>query len=181
MGIMVVPMFAGPSTPTMLLRLALGCLIAGLLSACGSPAEHEDSLHLSEARIVLGPSGAPMAAGYFNLHNAGDEHLRLHGVTSADFASVDMHETRTVDGISRMRPLRELALPPDATIRFEPGGAHLMLTGATTDISKQRAVLVELQLVNASGEQQTLQASFALGGRVEPGSVARHNHGSPPH
>ena len=38
-----------------------------------------------------------------------------------------MHETRTVEGMSRMRPLERLAVAAGETVKLEPGGKHLML------------------------------------------------------
>ena len=107
-----------------------------------------------------------MAAGYFQLQNTGERRLNLVGASSPAFGSVDMHETQTVDGLSRMRPLREMALSPGTTLKFEPGGAHLMLSGATTDLAGQKEVAVELRLVDESGKKETLTAGFKL----EPGA-----------
>ena len=40
-----------------------------------------------------------------------------------------MHETETAGGVSRMRPLESLIVPPGETVTLAPGGKHLMLHG----------------------------------------------------
>lgn len=117
-----------------------------------------------------------MSAGYFQLQNAGEERLSLLGASSAAFTSVEMHETQTVDGISRMRPLKEMTLPPGTTLKFEPGGAHLMLSGATMDLSGQKEVAVELRLADDGGNEQTLQAGFVIESSPGPSGTEGDDH-----
>ncbi len=74
-----------------------------------------------------------MAAAYLTLTNAGDEALTITAVTSPQFDSVDLHESRVENGVARMRPLQSLVLAAGATERLEPGARHLMLHGRRDD------------------------------------------------
>ncbi len=71
--------------------------------------------------------GARMAAAYLSLTNASSQQVLISDVRSPNLESVDMHESVLDDGISRMHNLAEIEILPGRTVRFEPGGKHLML------------------------------------------------------
>lgn len=78
--------------------------------------------------------GQMMTAGYLTLSNNSNEAIRISSVSSPEFASVEMHETRVTDGIARMRAVEELVIAPKSSVTFTQGGLHLMFmqpTGAT--------------------------------------------------
>ncbi len=68
-----------------------------------------------------------MAAGYLSLRNASDAPITITRVTSPNYASAEMHETITRDGVSRMRPIDAITIPPGRIFYFKRGGKHLML------------------------------------------------------
>jgi len=68
-----------------------------------------------------------MTAGFGSLHNSGTQELVLVAYSSPQFASVSLHRSETVDGVSRMREVPELLLGPGETVELAPGGYHLML------------------------------------------------------
>jgi len=74
-----------------------------------------------------------MGAGYLSLSNATSQKILITKVMSPDFESVEMHESVLEDGISRMYKLDEVAILPNRTIRFEPGGKHLMIRYGVDD------------------------------------------------
>ena len=65
---------------------------------------------------------------------------------SPSFGSVELHETRVVDGISRMRPVPELRLGPDAIAVLKPGGMHLMLMRPGAQLKAGSRIVVEFEL-----------------------------------
>ncbi len=81
---------------------------------------------VSDAWMRYIPGGAP-AAGYFTLTNRGDRPLSLVGAECSEFGMVMIHRTIERGGISTMRPVHELAVPPGKSVAFAPGGYHLML------------------------------------------------------
>jgi copper(I)-binding protein len=68
-----------------------------------------------------------MAAGYLSLRNTSDEPVTITRVTSPEYGLVEMHETITEGGVSRMRPIDEVTIPPGRIFYFKRGGKHLML------------------------------------------------------
>ncbi len=99
-------------------------LIAGA-GACGH--DETGSLVASDVRVTPPRTEGGMSAGYFTLKNHTGETITITGVSSPQFERVDMHETRIEDGVSRMRPIDVLTIPPGGEVRLEPGGKHLML------------------------------------------------------
>ena len=63
---------------------------------------------------------------YFTLRTNNDP-TRLKAITSPRIKRIELHETVTADGVSRMVPLRDATFDPGATLTFEPGGRHAML------------------------------------------------------
>jgi copper(I)-binding protein len=68
------------------------------------------------------------AAGYFNLENRGNTTLVLSGANAPDCQSLMVHHSTTEGGMARMAMVASLPIPPRASIRFSPGGYHLMCT-----------------------------------------------------
>ena len=117
---------------------------------------------LSEARITLPPPGMQMAAGYFELRNPGNQLLTVNSVRCPAFETVEIHETVQVDGLSRMRQIKDLSVPPRGRLRFEPGGMHLMMMGYRKDPSAFRNLPVIFTLKAEDGTTQELEAPFIV-------------------
>ncbi|MBN4836565.1 copper chaperone PCu(A)C, partial [Enterobacter hormaechei] len=58
------------------------------------------------------PAAMPMNAGYLRLRNPCAAPLAIVAASSPAYGEVSIHETRTVDGVSRMREVAELPLAP---------------------------------------------------------------------
>jgi periplasmic copper chaperone A len=175
-----------PAMPfTSVKRFGLAAVML-LLGACGrggeAPPEADAvlrSAQVNAARIVLPPPGAPMAAGYFELHNPGTSALVLESLESPGFDAVEMHETVTEKGFSRMRPLANATVAPGETLRFEPGGMHLMLMGTRLpdDAGAPASVSMKLRLrAAAGGEVREIDAPFAIERSGQAPSEDPHAH-----
>lgn len=136
-------------------RAAILVLLASL-GGCGGTSAPE----LQNARIVMPPPGTDMAAGYFEMINPGSKPLRLRSVSSPVFASVEMHETVTEEGVSRMREIKDVEIPPAGSLSFEPGGKHLMLMGVRADSMLPNQYRLTLEVLGADGETQKIEAGF---------------------
>ncbi len=84
------------------------------------------ALVASDAWVRVTP-GTEVAAAYLTLHNGGSEPVSIVGVRSALASMAMIHETRLIGTQSTMRAREELILAPGATLRFAPGGLHVML------------------------------------------------------
>lgn len=95
-------------------------LLAAPLTACGN------DLNARDGWVREAPPGAMMMAAYLTLENKGADGCTVRKVSSPDFGSVEVHETRLIDGQMRMREV-ELVLAPQTQVSLKPGGMHLML------------------------------------------------------
>ena len=77
--------------------------------------------------IRLLPGGMPMQAGFGRIDNRCATPVTIVSASSPGYASVELHETRIVDGVSRMRAVPELRIAPQGAAVLKPGGLHLML------------------------------------------------------
>lgn len=157
-------------------------LVILCLSACGRDDSSRESgssalqkAQVHAARIVLPPPGGSMAAGYFELHNPAATALVLEALESAAFESVEMHETVDDNGVSRMRPLANATIAPGETLKFEPGGMHLMLMGSrlAADAPAPASITMKLRLrASSGGEVRELDAPFAVQQPAQSSSTA---------
>jgi periplasmic copper chaperone A len=88
----------------------------------------------------------PMMAGFARIANQCPAPATIVGASSPAFGSVQLHETRVVDGISRMRAVPELRLAPDGIAVLKPGGLHLMLMQPRAPLKAGSRVAIEFEL-----------------------------------
>lgn len=183
--------------PTSTIRLLPLLTLCALASACGPgsdskapapdappsdatpaavPSSAEQSAPAVEnGRILLPPPGAPMAAAYFEVRNAGPDAIVLRAVRSTSFDSVEMHETREEDGMSRMRQLDKVQIPAGSTVIFEPGGKHLMLMGSKLDAEHPVQDLpMQLDFVGADGATTSIDVPFKVEAATEGAAESHH-------
>lgn len=118
-------------------RLLFSLLPIVLLFACSTDVA---PLVATEISIKAPMPGMQMSAGYLTLTNNTAEEITITEVTSAEFASIQMHETVIEDDVAKMRQLEAVVVPAGASVEFKPGGKHLMLmrpTASTESVSLQ--------------------------------------------
>jgi copper(I)-binding protein len=68
------------------------------------------------------------SALYFNLNNVTTKADALYKVNSKVSKLVQLHATVTKDdGTTSMKEIKQIAVPANSIIKFEPGGYHVML------------------------------------------------------
>lgn len=105
------------------------CLAAALLTlgAC-NVALPDPKVEVEEAWVQLPAVPGRPGSAYFTLIGNNDP-TKLVGVTSPRVERIELHETVTEDGVSRMRQPEHLVFPPDLKMVFAPGARHAMLFG----------------------------------------------------
>ena len=96
--------------------------------------------------VRLPPVAMPMMAGFGRIENRCASPVTIVGVSSPAFGEVSLHETRIIDGVSRMRALPELRIAPDGAATLKPGGMHLMLMQPRAPLKAGSKVVVEFAL-----------------------------------
>lgn len=111
--------------------VALLCML--LLSGCSAENDAATSpIAIENAWLRTPPHGLDKTAGYFQLTNRTGNSMTLIGAISEQIRSIEMHTTIVDGDMMRMRRLKTIPIPAGETIRFEPGGMHLMIFGLRT-------------------------------------------------
>ena len=100
-------------------------LLASGITACDRPALSQ-RVTVEQAWVQLPVMAGRPGAAYFLLRSKSQEGY-LTGVTSPSIGRIELHETRTVNGVSRMTPLQRVSFDDIGEIEFRPAGKHAML------------------------------------------------------
>lgn len=117
-----------------------------LFAACSTAAASECVPKIRDGWLRLPPIDMPMLAGFGRIENACSKPVTIVGVSSSAFADTSLHETRIVEGVSRMRSMAELRIAPGDAAVLKPGGLHLMLMKPHTPLKAGSKVAVSFQL-----------------------------------
>jgi periplasmic copper chaperone A len=122
----------------------LAACLAALLAVGARAADAPAALSTQDAWIRATPGD--VAAAYLTVHNSGTQPLAIIGVRSPRAAQAMIHETTLANGQSRMRPHERLEVRAGETVRFAPGGLHIMLQGLTRPLTPGEEVPLVLLL-----------------------------------
>ncbi|UNK49452.1 copper chaperone PCu(A)C [Lysobacter sp. S4-A87] len=126
-------------------RTRLGLLI--LLAAVTSSAWAGDCTPVvRDGWVRMPPMAMPMMAGFGRIENPCSMPVTVVSASSVAFGDVSLHETRVVDGVSRMRALPELRIGAGESAVLKPGGMHLMLMQPGMALKPGSKVVVEFAL-----------------------------------
>jgi copper(I)-binding protein len=128
----------------LLRALVLLLAIAAALPACAR--DRDCAPRVREGWIRLLPGGMPMHAGFGRIENPCAMPLTITGARSPAYDSVELHESRVVDGMNRMRAVPELRIAPDGAAVLKPGGLHLMLMDPRAPLKEGSRVVIEFTL-----------------------------------
>ena len=118
------------------------CCIA--LSACAS----DCAPRVRDGWVRLTPGGMPMHAGFGRIENACASPVTIVAANSPSYGSVELHESRIVGGVNRMRAVPELRIAPEDVAVLKPGGLHLMLMQPKATLKPGSKVAIEFELAS---------------------------------
>ena len=142
-----------------LLTVLLGTLLA---AACADPGP---TLSVSDVQVVAPAPGRSATVAYMSVRNSGSEETTLLRVTSPDYESAELHETRIEDNVARMNALKKVVIAAGASARFEPGGKHIMLMQPVRAFPP--GTMVSLTLHFAADSELVVEAPIATSINVE--------------
>jgi copper(I)-binding protein len=126
-------------------HLCLATLCVVSFTACArdcTPQVRDGWVRLPPAGMAM--EGMAMLAGFGRIENHCPVPVTIVSASSAAFADTSLHETKIVDGVSRMRAVPELRIAPDAAAVLKPGGLHLMLMKPDARIAVGGTARIEL-------------------------------------
>lgn len=98
---------------------------------------------VQDAWIRALPSSEP-SGGYFTLHNGGMKPVVLTGAESPGCGMLMLHKSEDKGGMSTMTDVSEIPVAAGETLKFSPGGYHLMCMDAKPAIKPGATVPVTL-------------------------------------
>jgi periplasmic copper chaperone A len=138
--------------------LGLATVAAGVLfGAAAALAAGSITVENPWLRLVI---KARPAAGYFTLHNNTDAAVALTGAASSACGMMMLHQTKEVNGVEKMLPVKSISVPARGTFRFSPGGYHIMCMSPKAAMTVGAKVPVTLKF--ADGKKVTV--SFPVKG-----------------
>jgi copper(I)-binding protein len=138
--------------------IAMGVLLVFITMCAAKAAE----LTVSEAWIRALPPSVP-SGGYFTLHNGGTKSVTLTGAESPACGMLMLHKSESHGGMGMMMEMETVEFPPGGTVRFAPGGYHLMCTDAGPAIKPGGTVPVTLIFKDGSKLEVRFQVRNAAG------------------
>lgn len=141
--------------------LALAALVFVSASVSATPPSGPDDCLPEADDAWLRVTPAPMWAGYLTLYNRCDAAVVVTGARSDAFGDISVHETRLVDGVSRMRAVPRLVVAPGGDAVFRPGGLHLMISDFRTRPDVGDRVRIELLLEDGRRVPVTFETRWA--------------------
>jgi copper(I)-binding protein len=108
------------------------------------------------------PSKLP-AAGYFTLTNSGPSPVALKSAQSSACGTLMLHMTHNMGGMMHMMEVEQVEVPARSTVKFAPGGYHLMCTNPTAALTPGAAVAVTLHFSDGSQSNTTFAVRSATG------------------
>ncbi|MBR0993853.1 copper chaperone PCu(A)C [Bradyrhizobium japonicum] len=154
-------------------------LAAFALAIFAAPALADDvkagDLVISQPWSRATPGGAKVAGGYLTIVNKGAAPDRLISVSADIAGKSEIHEMAVENGVMKMRPLdKGLAIDPGKTVKFAPGGYHLMLQELKGPFKQGDKVPVTLQFEKAGKVAVSLDVQGV--GAQAPGDAGHSGH-----
>lgn len=119
-----------------------------LLAGCSSSGG-DSGISVQDVWVRNSPMMERAGAAYMVIENSGTTEDRLLSA-SVDFANtVELHETKEVDGMMEMSPVEAIPVPANGSVEMAPGGLHVMLIGITEELTPGQKVTLLLNFENA--------------------------------
>lgn len=151
---------------------AAAALVAGTLSlaACSDGAQdaapaadaNPTGLTISNARLMLPPVAGNPAAIYFDLKNEGARAVAVRRADVADAKSASMHDMMEYNREMTMADMGPLTVKQGETVKFEPGGKHVMAFDLSPEI--KAGGTTELTLTVAGGDKVSFEVPVQAAG-----------------
>jgi len=108
------------------MRLIRSLTMASALLAATAGCSDPPPLYVDGGYVRLSANPAAPSAAYFTIHGGADP-VVLREVTTEEAVRLEIHESMTQGGIASMKKVDTVDVPARGTVKFEPGGRHIML------------------------------------------------------
>lgn len=126
----------------------------------------EPELSVTDAYVRFAPVRGNPSAAYFTVRG-GPQDLSLISVTTEVAVRSEMHETMTgMSGMAGMKPVLNVQVPAGSTVKFEPGGKHVMLWYINPGLAPPKRIRLDFAFSN--GQRLSATAPLVAMGAETP-------------
>ena len=159
------------------LAAALSLTVASILAIASAARAQDGGIEVREvfSRATIGQATSGVV--YLTIVNHASAPDRLMSASTPVAARTDLHMTVRDGDIVRMRRLETIAVEAGGTVAFEPGGAHVMLSGLAAPLREGESF--ELTLEFEAAGPMTLEVpvgSIAAGSADEGDGDGQGGH-----
>lgn len=116
-------------------------------------------IQIKDSWVQAAPPNVKVLAAYLEIKNNGEKPRILTNVSSPAFNEVGIHRSVMHENMAHMEHLKELTIPPRASVVLKPGGLHFMLTDAKKPLH--------------IGDQVPMTLNFKDGGKISVTAIVR--------
>lgn len=144
--------------------LIIGVVLLLLPVACSGGGDAETDvtttdITVTDAWVRESPMVERAGAAYMVIQNGGSAEDRLLAATTNAAATVELHESKEMNGMMTMEPVEAIVIPAGGQAELKPGGLHVML--------------IDLQAPLAAGDEVSLTLRFERAGEMTVTAVVR--------
>jgi hypothetical protein len=133
-------------------------LVAALaLAACGGQGGTTGGITVSDAWARTSPMMERAGAAYMVLQNSGATEDKLLSVESDVAKTIELHETKEMNGMMSMSPVPNIPVPAGGKTELKPGGLHVMLIDLTRELKAGDKVQLTLNFEKAGKVPVTVE------------------------
>ena len=131
-------------------------------------------IQIQDPWIQVAPPNVKVLAAYLEIKNNSEKPRILTNVSSPVFDEIGIHQSVMHGNMAHMEHLKELTIPPHASVALKPGGLHFMLMDTKKPLNDGDQV--PMTLTFQSGEKIIVTA-IVRSGQVEGMEDRQHmNH-----
>jgi len=150
-------------------------LLSTLLIGVSLTTHAAEQLLVMNAWIPEMPPVSRVMAGFGRFINQSDKAIEIVSMTSPNFARIEMHLSKEVDGMARMIPQKSLVVQANASIELKHGSYHLMLFNPVKRLLTGDSATINMKLSN--GRTQTFKAEVRSSmGNMQHDHSHHHHH-----
>lgn len=119
-------------------------------------------LGVEDAWVRLPAVSSRPGAAYFTV-KGGNEATSLLAISSPAAVRTELHEMKHEGGMMTMAPIKDVAIPAGAIVKFEPGGKHVMLYDISPEV--RAGGNIPLRIAFANGKTVEVEAELRAPGQ----------------
>lgn len=137
-------------------------LVAVMVAAVALAGCEQAQLGVEDAWVRLPAVSSRPGAAYFTVKGGADA-TSLLGVSSPAAVRTELHEMKHENGMMTMAPIKDVPIPAGSTVKFEPGGKHVMLYDISPEV--RAGGKIPLRLAFANGKTIEVEAELRAPGQ----------------